>query len=539
MPETLIDTHPLIHLHLEESGQAGKIVIRGQFARSDRATENKRLYREGLWRREFGRLSEAISNRRMFGELDHPADGRTKLARVSHIITRLDIKGNEVIGEAEILDTPNGRIMKALAEAKAQVGVSSRGFGSTKVLPDGTMEVQEDFRLDTFDFVADPATKTAYPKVFSEERERMFEGDEMTLEDLKRNYPGLLKELTESMTAGGAQSISRAITETEERTTERLTEQFGVQLRRMVETIEADVAASVRSELMSDPSVAGAKQVVEQIVGLVKSYGIDPQAREEIAQKDEEIAGLKAKLADRELEAQKLRAESDERLKLASEAAFALCLERLIGSDPARETIETLIGDVTTFASKEDIEKKVAAVRAELTKSGVYKDTAKTESEQSEKVKELEGQVEDLRRQVESLETAKKAALVRVAQAEANTGKALKVAEDMEIQLYVEQKLNDLGQKGQDRDSLRSLCESAADQSDVDRIFKKYTPQRRLDEDEGDKIRARVGRGKVRSLTEDTHGGPNGKSRGGTKSPLTEIGLDDGTYKRLAGGGRK
>lgn len=535
MAETLIDIQPLINLHLENSGQPGKIVIRGQFARSDRATENKRLYREGLWRREFGRLNEAISNRRMFGELDHPADGRTKLSRVSHIITRLDIKGNEVIGEAEVLDTPNGRIMKALAEAQAQVGVSSRGFGSTKVLPDGTMEVQEDFRLDTFDFVADPATKTAYPKVFAEERERMFEGDEMTLEDLKRNYPGLIKELTETL-ASGTQNIGRVITETEERTTARLTEQFSVQLRRGIETLEEEVGASVRSELMSDPAVAGAKQVVEQIVGLVKSYGIDPQAREELAQKDEEITVLKGKLADRELEAQKLTAEGAEMKKLATEAAFTLHLERLIGKDSARETIQTLIGDVSSFTTMEDIDKKVAAVRAELTKSGVYKGQGNTASEQDERVKTLTAQVESLRAQVQTLDAGKRAAVERAAGAETTARKAIEVAEGLEAQLYVEKKLNDGETKGEDRVAIRSLCEDVTDEKEVDRVFKNFKPQRRLDEDEGDRIRSAVQRGKGRSLNEDTHGAPNGKGqRRANGSPLTEIGLDDNEARRLSG----
>ena len=179
MAGILIDTIPLTFT-LEESkdpAKKGKVIARGEFARSDRATENKRFYHEHLWKREIGRLAEAMRDRRNFGELDHPADGRTKLQRVSHLLTNLKVEGNSVVGEAEVLDTPNGRILKTIMEADAKVGVSSRGYGSTKTNAEGLEEVQEDFRLDTFDFVADPATKTAYPQVFHEERQRIPEDD--------------------------------------------------------------------------------------------------------------------------------------------------------------------------------------------------------------------------------------------------------------------------------------------------------------------------------------------------------------------------
>jgi hypothetical protein len=212
MAELLIDTMPLTFTLEEATDRPGKYIFRGQFARSDKATDNKRLYREHLWRREIGRIGEAMSRRGVYGELDHPADGRTRLARVSHLLTKLSVKGTEVIGEAEILDTPNGRIMKVLADAKASVGVSSRGFGSVKTIADGVQEVQEDFRLDTFDFVADPATKTAYPKLFKEERERIEEANvELTLDILKRDYPGLVEEMTRESGAVLRLSVRRQL----------------------------------------------------------------------------------------------------------------------------------------------------------------------------------------------------------------------------------------------------------------------------------------------------------------------------------------
>jgi len=545
MTELLIDSMPMLNVHLQEdAGHPGKIIIRGQFARSDKATENKRLYRERLWRREFGRLSESIAHRRMFGELDHPSDGRTKLARVSHIITKLDINGNEVIGEAEVLDTPNGRIMKALAAANAQVGVSSRGFGSTKSLPDGTLEVQEDFRLDTFDFVADPATKTAYPKVFAEERERMFAGDDMTLEDLKRNYPGLVEELSKQLveqTSGT--NISRVIQETEERTTQRLTEDFGIKLRRATEVLEDEITSHVRSDLLSDPMVAGAKQVVEQIVGLVKSYGLDPQAREDLDKQTEEIASLKTRLADRELEVQKLQSESSELRALAKEAAYRLHLERLVGNDPSREAIEALIGDVTKFDTKEEITSKVETVKAELDKRGgaVKPTTDKAAEAAAESIAVKDDEIASLKSRLSAIEADKAKASERAVKAEGTARKAVRVAEDLEIQLHVERRVNDQPSE-EHRLALRELCEDAASTTEVDRIVSRFKPARSIDEDEASRIRARVSRGKGRDLAEDTSGAKGTKSVSGSNGrgsgPLTEVGLDKGTFERLAGTGK-
>ncbi len=96
----------------------------------------------------------------MFGELDHPSDGKTSLKRVSHIVTGLELQEDgTVTGAAEVLETPNGQILKTLFESGAQVGISSRGSGSVQ---NGV--VQEDFKLGTFDFVARPSTPGALPR---------------------------------------------------------------------------------------------------------------------------------------------------------------------------------------------------------------------------------------------------------------------------------------------------------------------------------------------------------------------------------------
>lgn len=177
--QALVDFAP-IKLQLVE-GKEGKVVVRGEFAKCGVATENKRVYPGKVWEKEIQRLNKALAERRVFGELDHPADGRTQLTRVSHLITNLRIEGGLVIGEAEIVDSERGKTLKALLNAGCKVGVSSRGYGSTVENEQGESVVQEDYRLATFDFVAEPADGDAFPDIVSESidiksRRVLFEG---------------------------------------------------------------------------------------------------------------------------------------------------------------------------------------------------------------------------------------------------------------------------------------------------------------------------------------------------------------------------
>jgi hypothetical protein len=106
--------------------------------------------------------SDLITKNRAFGELGHPDSPTINLDRVSHMITKLYPDGNNFIGKAKILDTPNGKIVKSLLDGGATLGVSTRGVGSLKPA-NGFQLVQPDFRLATAaDIVADPSAPDAF-----------------------------------------------------------------------------------------------------------------------------------------------------------------------------------------------------------------------------------------------------------------------------------------------------------------------------------------------------------------------------------------
>jgi hypothetical protein len=185
----LVEVFP-VRLSVEEN-DAGRVLIRGPFGHCAQPTSNGRLYKRDIMEREFKRLKESMKGRNLFGELDHPDDGRTSLKRVSHIITNLRIeKDGEVVGELEPLPTPMGQILKALAKAGCTLGVSSRGRGSVVTRDDGVDEVQDDFSLKTYDVVDNPASKNAFPSVVSESEVSAFleSIDESHREDVRAAF---------------------------------------------------------------------------------------------------------------------------------------------------------------------------------------------------------------------------------------------------------------------------------------------------------------------------------------------------------------
>ena len=65
------------------------------------------------------------------------------------------------MGKIEVLDTPSGKVLKALLKSGVKLGISSRGLGSVKE-SNGTTMVEDDFQLICFDIVSEPSTPGAY-----------------------------------------------------------------------------------------------------------------------------------------------------------------------------------------------------------------------------------------------------------------------------------------------------------------------------------------------------------------------------------------
>tara|TARA_R110000824_G_scaffold17939_2_gene71834 strand:+ start:1606 stop:2214 length:609 start_codon:yes stop_codon:yes gene_type:complete len=186
----ITDTYIIENLTiLEESKSNGTMKIAGIFQRADTPNHNKRIYERKLLLREIGRLDEAVKERRLMGELDHPSHDAIKLQNVSHLVTKLTMKGDDMMGEAELLNTPPGQVAQALIRGGVKLGISSRGMGTLTEVEQGYSVVNPDFKLVTFDLVADPSTKGAFPGLVNEGKKTQF-----IEETIKETYDKALSE---------------------------------------------------------------------------------------------------------------------------------------------------------------------------------------------------------------------------------------------------------------------------------------------------------------------------------------------------------
>jgi len=164
----LRDFYSFGELQILSEGKKGSspMRVRGLFQEADTPNGNRRIYARNLLDREVGRLQEMISERRLVGELDHPQSEVVSLSNASHLVTGLEMDGNKVVGEAEILNTPAGKVLQELLHAGVKVGISSRGTGTlTPVNENGAQNflVGDNLKMITWDMVSDPSCQGAFP----------------------------------------------------------------------------------------------------------------------------------------------------------------------------------------------------------------------------------------------------------------------------------------------------------------------------------------------------------------------------------------
>ena len=169
--------------------------IRGVFMEADVKNRNNRMYPMAVLEKEVKRYNkEYVQQKRAFGELGHPDGPTVNLERVSHMITKLYPDGKQFVGEAKVMDTPYGKIVKNLIDEGAKLGVSSRGMGSLE--PQRDMHVvKDDFYLATAaDIVADPSAPNAFVEGIMEGKEWIWDNGIVKEVDIAQYRAELRKE---------------------------------------------------------------------------------------------------------------------------------------------------------------------------------------------------------------------------------------------------------------------------------------------------------------------------------------------------------
>ena len=124
----------------------------GKIQEAEVKNGNGRVYPMGVLQREMKNYQKLIDERRALGELDHPDSSVVELKNASHLITKVWWDGNNVMGKLEVLNTPAGQTLKALASCGVGIGISSRGLGSVRQEGRHVM-VEDDYNLICFDVV--------------------------------------------------------------------------------------------------------------------------------------------------------------------------------------------------------------------------------------------------------------------------------------------------------------------------------------------------------------------------------------------------
>ena len=185
----------------EETEHPFKIigVLRGKFAPVGGFSRNNRYYPPDHWKTvlESAEIQRRLKGREMFGMIGHEdsrvSDTQIREGLVSHIVTKLDIKEDEngkpfLYGEMELLNTPSGKILKAMHEGGAGLYVSSRGAGKLLDTPGKPYKtVSPNFFLETWDVVCRPGFMEAKP---------VFEGVKEHVESVKESVPEEKEETT-------------------------------------------------------------------------------------------------------------------------------------------------------------------------------------------------------------------------------------------------------------------------------------------------------------------------------------------------------
>ena len=168
-----------------KEGEDKSYKIRGIFMQADIKNRNGRVYPMDILQNEVKKYNKNfIKEKRAFGELGHPEGPTGNLERVSHMITSLEPDGKNFIGEAKIMATPMGEIVKNLMDEGAKLGVSSRGMGSLDQ-KGGASYVRDDFYLATAaDIVADPSAPNAFVEGIMEGKEWVWDNGAVIEADL-------------------------------------------------------------------------------------------------------------------------------------------------------------------------------------------------------------------------------------------------------------------------------------------------------------------------------------------------------------------
>lgn len=278
-------------------------------------TRNIRLYEEDLCDEihDSEYVKELEETKNFLGEPDHPMRYQNRLdihyPEVSHAIRnfrKVPEKGC-YYATFDILDTPNGRILKTLIDYGVKLGVSSRGSGRT-ITRNGRVVVDKStYKFITFDIVCMPGNKVARLPVTNESID-----SSLTLTEQ-------VEQLLESKDLNSLKSIQPVLNFLSENA------EVGSLLDRVNEAIEADAGNTIAESATSD---------------LLEAYATIRELENQLQSKDSIIKNLSEENANLSESVQKLQ-DTNSELNENLDRSKDLAITQLKKEQDARRLLES------------------------------------------------------------------------------------------------------------------------------------------------------------------------------------------------------
>lgn len=384
MRRVLTDLTGVAQLQIVEGKDGGKLIAEGKIGHCDVPTANGRVYPRSIMEREIKRLQPRIEQASVISAVDHPGDGKTRIKESGAIVRGLWIEDDgEIRGRFEVVEeAPAGQALAAFLRRGAQLGMSSRGMGSTVPGPKGQDIVGEDFKLSTWDFVSDPACRDAYPAIMSEDEEA-----DVTEDHLRARFPEIVQAIEEKAYRTAQEVVEQLVTERvraeveseaeegikqgrekireevrEEAYAEAfqtLREDFATRLVRTIAEMRDEITEEVKSDLASDPAVAGAKGTLKKIAEMVNPYTPPPELKQplqELGSKNDDLQEAVVRLTEQVKQQESRAADLESKGRLL---AYKLYIEQSISTHPDADAVRAMIGEVTGAEKVEDLRAKV------------------------------------------------------------------------------------------------------------------------------------------------------------------------------------
>lgn len=301
------------------------ITIKGVASKGGVVNANKRIYPTPILIKATEKAQKLLSMGKFLGEVDHP-DWVGSLARTAIKYVKLYMEGDLLMFEGDVLNNEQGKQLELLLRAGVGIGVSTRGYGTIKMIvtPAGEeiAEIQADYELRGIDVVLEQSNE--YGKVKSFEARERGGTEGMTREELMQENPELYEQVRQFVIAAETASI-KATLETD----------FAQRVAQAVEAKKDEFVATGKQAAMESDEVKGLKAVVEQIVAVVKPLipaNVDPKQADVALQTENAI--LKGKVATMEATIVTLnteKAEADRKITEASvKESVAAKVEELV-----------------------------------------------------------------------------------------------------------------------------------------------------------------------------------------------------------------